>query len=289
MPTTLRPSSTGSPEILCCRVNASTSCTDMVGGTVIGSLTTPLSNRLTLATSAAWAFGGMFLCTIPIPPSWAIAIARRASVTVSIAAERSGMFREMLEVRRVWRLTSRGTTVEWAGSSRTSSKVRAFWTTRIVHFSYAQKSIIRGWRAPVNDSKRTAWRQRVDEGLGLALPCHNSCSTGPPNEAAHRVYLCRRIWRFPRLGVDRLPRNSVKGDRGEGAGGLRGPAAAGRKTGKAQCQHGPRRSQRSARHGGQGCGNQEAPAATHGRGSQDGEGRVGRQEKTRSVCASARQ
>ena len=50
-------------------------------GTVIGSLTTPLSKRLTLATSAAWAFRGMFLCTMPIPPSWAMAMARRASVT----------------------------------------------------------------------------------------------------------------------------------------------------------------------------------------------------------------
>src|SRR5665811_936098 len=88
----------------------------MVGGTVIGSLTTPLSKRLTFATSAAWALGGMFLCTMPMPPSCAMAMARRASVTVSIAADSSGMFSVMLGVRRVWRLTSRGTTVEWAGT-----------------------------------------------------------------------------------------------------------------------------------------------------------------------------
>src|ERR1700720_3208227 len=61
----------------------------------------------------------------------------------------------------------------------------------------------------------TAWRQRVDEGLGLALPCHNSCLTGHPNEASHRVYLCRRTWRFPCLGVDRLPRDSLQVDRRE--------------------------------------------------------------------------
>ena len=53
MPTTRLPSTTGSPEIRCCWVSASTSRTDIVGGIVIGSLTTPLSKRLTFATSAA--------------------------------------------------------------------------------------------------------------------------------------------------------------------------------------------------------------------------------------------
>jgi len=33
---------------------------------------------------------------MPMPPSWAMAIARRASVTVSIAAETSGRFKAML-------------------------------------------------------------------------------------------------------------------------------------------------------------------------------------------------
>ena len=53
MPTTRLPSTTGSPEMRCRRVSASTSRTDIVGGIVIGSLTTPLSKRLTFATSAA--------------------------------------------------------------------------------------------------------------------------------------------------------------------------------------------------------------------------------------------
>ena len=74
------------------RVSASTSRTDIVGGTVIGSLTTPLSKRLTFATSAACFAGVMFLWMMPRPPSCAMAMARRASVTVSIAAETSGMF-----------------------------------------------------------------------------------------------------------------------------------------------------------------------------------------------------
>ena len=53
MPTTRLPSTTGSPEIRCFWVSASTSRTVIVGAIVIGSLTTPDSNRLTFATSAA--------------------------------------------------------------------------------------------------------------------------------------------------------------------------------------------------------------------------------------------
>ena len=37
-------------------------------------------------------FGCQVLWMIPMPPSWAIAIARRASVTVSMAADTSGRF-----------------------------------------------------------------------------------------------------------------------------------------------------------------------------------------------------
>src|ERR1700694_5085294 len=103
----------------------------MLGEMVIGAFTPPLSNRFTLATSAAWALGGMFLWMMPMPPSCASAIARRDSVTVSIAADNRGMFRWMVRVRREERLTSRGRTVEWAGTSRTSSNVSAFWMTRI--------------------------------------------------------------------------------------------------------------------------------------------------------------
>ena len=62
---------------------------------------------------------------MPMPPSWAMAMARRLSVTVSMAAETKGILSSMSRVRRVRRETSRGRTVEWAGSRRTSSKVRA--------------------------------------------------------------------------------------------------------------------------------------------------------------------
>src|SRR5688572_12274441 len=132
IPTTRQPgATTGSPEMRCCWVSFSTSRTVMSSEIVIGSLTMPLSKRLTFVTSAACARGDMFLWMMPIPPSWAMAIASRASVTVSMAEDTTGMLRPMLRVSRVLRLTSRGRTVEWAGTRRTSSKVKAFSTTRM--------------------------------------------------------------------------------------------------------------------------------------------------------------
>src|SRR5688572_29049942 len=61
----------------------------------------------------------------PMPPSWAIAIARPDSVTVSIAALSSGTLSLMLRVSRVETSTWLGTSVECCGTSRTSSKVSA--------------------------------------------------------------------------------------------------------------------------------------------------------------------
>ena len=58
-----------------------------------------------------------------MPPSRASAIASRASVTVSIAAETSGIESESDLVRRVAVETSFGSTSERCGTSRTSSKV----------------------------------------------------------------------------------------------------------------------------------------------------------------------
>ncbi len=68
---------------------------------------------------------------IPIPPSWAMAMARFDSVTVSMAADTSGMFRVMLRVSRVASEVSRGSTWENAGTNRTSSKVSAVWMRRM--------------------------------------------------------------------------------------------------------------------------------------------------------------
>ena len=58
-----------------------------------------------------------------MPPSCAIEMANLASVTVSMAAESKGRFREIERVKGVLRETSRGSTWECAGTSKTSSKV----------------------------------------------------------------------------------------------------------------------------------------------------------------------
>lgn len=65
----------------------------------------------------------MFLCMIPIPPSLDIAIARRASVTVSMAALTMGMFISRPFVSLVLVLVSLGNTSEYLGKTSTSSKV----------------------------------------------------------------------------------------------------------------------------------------------------------------------
>ena len=58
-----------------------------------------------------------------MPPSRASAIAGRASVTVSIAAETIGIWIVMPRVSRVAVDTSFGSTCDSAGTSRTSSNV----------------------------------------------------------------------------------------------------------------------------------------------------------------------
>ena len=118
-------STTGTPEMLCAWVSASTSRMLVSGVTVNGSRITPDSNFLTLATCAACCATVMFLWMMPMPPSWAMAMAKRASVTVSIAAETIGSLSRRSRVRRVSSETSLGRTVEWAGTSETSSYVRA--------------------------------------------------------------------------------------------------------------------------------------------------------------------
>src|SRR6266567_93306 len=67
----------------------------------------------------------MFLWITPMPPSRAMAIAMSDSVTVSIAAETSGMLSGILRVNQDFTSTLRGCTVECRGTSNTSSKVSA--------------------------------------------------------------------------------------------------------------------------------------------------------------------
>src|SRR5262245_48934520 len=153
MPTTLLPFTTGKPEILCSRCSAITSRTGSSGGIVIGSRSTPDSKRFTFCTAAACAVGLMLLWMMPIPPSCARAIARRASVTVSMAADTIGRFSCSFRVRRVLRETSRGRTREGAGRRRTSSKVSAFWITRM--FS-ARKAALYAILSSIQTLKRWA-------------------------------------------------------------------------------------------------------------------------------------
>src|SRR5271170_5347541 len=68
---------------------------------------------------------------MPMPPSWAMVIARRASVTVSMAAETTGRLTRISRVSWLASDTSRGKTSEYAGTSNTSSKVSASSRIRI--------------------------------------------------------------------------------------------------------------------------------------------------------------
>jgi len=96
-----------------------------VGRSVIGSTIIPLSDRFTLSTIVTCSSMEQFRWMMPIPPSRAMAIARLASVTVSIAALMIGMFRAIWGVSRVLVSTVAGRTWERWGTKRTSSKVSA--------------------------------------------------------------------------------------------------------------------------------------------------------------------
>ena len=66
-----------------------------------------------------------FLCIIPMPPDFAIAIAISDSVTVSIAEDKNGTFNFIVSLIFVEIFTSEGSTSEKRGSKSTSSKVNA--------------------------------------------------------------------------------------------------------------------------------------------------------------------
>src|SRR5690606_6094694 len=175
MPTTLPPSTTGTPEMLRARVSLSTSPMVVCGVTVKGSRMTPASKFLTIRTCAACSCTDMFLWTMPMPPSWAMAMARRPSVTVSMAADTIGRFSLMPRVRRVARLTSLGRTVEWAGTRETSSKVSASAWMRSMGGSGLRKRGIIACR-PASTAARRLQRCRpvgvpsAQQGQGQARP-----------------------------------------------------------------------------------------------------------------------
>ena len=114
MPTSrpLPRSTTGKPLMLCVAIIARASARVWSGWMVSGSTTMPLSNFFTLRTCAACCSTVKFLWITPMPPACAIAIAIDASVTVSIAAETSGMFSQISRVSRVAVRTDAGRTCE---------------------------------------------------------------------------------------------------------------------------------------------------------------------------------
>ena len=61
----------------------------------------------------------------PMPPAWAMAMASRPSVTVSMAEEMTGILTEISRVTREATSASPGSTSEGRGTSSTSSKVSA--------------------------------------------------------------------------------------------------------------------------------------------------------------------
>lgn len=116
-------SAIGTPLIRNLAQSASASARVVSGPTVIGSVTMPDSERFTRSTWLAWSSTERLRCRTPTPPCRAIAIAIRASVTLSIAADSSGMltrtFRETREEVSTWF----GSTSEAPGSNSTSSYV----------------------------------------------------------------------------------------------------------------------------------------------------------------------
>jgi hypothetical protein len=79
-----------------------------------------------------------------MPPSCAMQIAIRLSVTVSIAELRSGIFRLIVRVTWVRVSAVLGSTLDAAGTSRTSSKVKASRISITVLHGYLV------WRFPIS-------------------------------------------------------------------------------------------------------------------------------------------
>ena len=113
----------GTPEMRYLDIRSSAEPTRSSGPSVTGSTIIPDSERLTLSTSVTWSSMDRLRWITPMPPSRAMAMARRASVTVSMAADMSGMASAMSLVRRVEVDTCAGTTSDAAGTRQTSSKV----------------------------------------------------------------------------------------------------------------------------------------------------------------------
>ena len=124
---TRRPSGSviGIPEKRNRFISSSASCSLAVGGSVTGSEIIPLWLRLTFCTSAAWSAIDRLRWITPMPPWRAMAIAMRASVTLSIAADTSGTASSMPAANVAEVSTESGSVSEYPGTMTTSSNVSA--------------------------------------------------------------------------------------------------------------------------------------------------------------------
>ncbi|SHQ37220.1 Uncharacterised protein [Mycobacteroides abscessus subsp. abscessus] len=116
-------STTGRPEIRNRAHSASTSARVFAGEQVTGLVTIPASDRFTVSTWPAWSSTERLRCSTPMPPARAIAMAIRASVTVSIAELTSGTFSLIRLVSCDEVSAPAGSTSDAAGSNSTSSNV----------------------------------------------------------------------------------------------------------------------------------------------------------------------
>src|SRR5579872_3963875 len=122
----------------------------------------------------------------PMPPSRASAIARRASLTVSIAAERMGILSVMSAVSRVLVQTSPGSTLESSGTSKTSSNVNP----SLPNFHCHASSVVMCAHASLILSRRKAYKKRPAHGTG----CHAWASRGLGAVPARIVALSTRYF-----------------------------------------------------------------------------------------------
>jgi hypothetical protein len=91
------------------------------GEQVTGLVTMPASERFTRSACPACSSAERLRCSTPMPPTRAIAMAMRASVTVSMALDRRGTASRMRRVTQLLVSTSVGTMSDAPGMSRTSS------------------------------------------------------------------------------------------------------------------------------------------------------------------------
>ena len=98
----------GTPENLKRFISSSASNSRAVFGSVTGSEIMPLWLRLTFCTSDACSAADMLRWITPMPPLRAMAIAIRASVTLSIAADTSGTASTMSAAKRAEVSTASG-------------------------------------------------------------------------------------------------------------------------------------------------------------------------------------